>query len=101
MDGRKCPPGACPTMRGVPAPSPTLVSPPAASTAGRHYENFPVASWLCPPHLRAPVAAIYAFARTADDIADEGDATPKERLKQLRAYRADLAQAARGHAVSA
>ncbi|WP_233135326.1 squalene/phytoene synthase family protein, partial [Acidovorax sp. T1m] len=45
-----------------------------------HYENFPVASLLCPPHLRQPIAAIYAFARTADDIADEGDATPAQRL---------------------
>ncbi|MEG2631220.1 MAG: squalene/phytoene synthase family protein, partial [Comamonas sp.] len=33
-----------------------------------HYENFPVASLLCPPHLRQPIAAIYGFARTADDI---------------------------------
>ncbi|RYF34856.1 MAG: squalene synthase HpnC [Comamonadaceae bacterium] len=61
-----------------------------------HYENFPVASWLCPPRLRPPIAAIYHFARTADDIADEGDATPAERLAQLAAYRADLAAAARG-----
>ena len=66
-----------------------------------HYENFPVASWVCPPHLRAPIAAIYSFARTADDIADEGDASPSERLAQLGAYRADLALAARGEAVSA
>jgi hypothetical protein len=42
-----------------------------------HYENFPVASLLCPPRLRPPIAAIYWFARTADDIADEGDATPQ------------------------
>ena len=42
--------------------------------AQRHYENFPVASWLCPPGLRPAVAAIYGFARTADDLADEGDA---------------------------
>ncbi|MDZ7862204.1 MAG: squalene synthase HpnC [Acidovorax sp.] len=55
-----------------------------------HYENFPVASLLCPPHLRQPIAAIYAFARTADDIADEGDATPAARLADLAAYRADL-----------
>ena len=41
-----------------------------------HYENFPVASLLCPPDLRGPIRAIYAFARTADDIADEGDAAP-------------------------
>ena len=61
-----------------------------------HYENFPVASWLCPPRLRPPIAAIYQFARTADDIADEGDATPAERLAQLTAYRIDLAAAARG-----
>jgi len=55
-----------------------------------HYENFPVASFLCPPHLRAPIAAIYHFARTADDIADEGDATAEQRLDELRAYRRDL-----------
>jgi hydroxysqualene synthase len=51
-----------------------------------HYENFPVASLLCPPALRPAVAAIYCFARTADDIADEGDSTPAERLAQLAAY---------------
>ncbi|WP_028602669.1 squalene synthase HpnC [Ottowia thiooxydans] len=55
-----------------------------------HYENFPVASWLCPPHLRPPIAAIYHFARTADDIADEGHASANERLADLAAYRADL-----------
>ncbi|HSV60872.1 MAG TPA: squalene synthase HpnC [Variovorax sp.] len=77
-----------------------LSSPPAPTVAGQHYENFPVASWLCPPHLRAPIAAIYAFARTADDIADEGDATPSERLLQLGAFRADLALTARGRPTS-
>lgn len=55
-----------------------------------HYENFPVASVLCPPQLRPPIAAIYWFARTADDIADEGDALPQARLDDLAAYRADL-----------
>ncbi|HEY4958995.1 MAG TPA: squalene synthase HpnC, partial [Caldimonas sp.] len=55
-----------------------------------HYENFPVASWLCPPALRAPIVAIYRFARTADDIADEGDAPPAERVADLAAFRADL-----------
>ncbi|MDB5943371.1 MAG: phytoene synthase-like protein [Ramlibacter sp.] len=55
-----------------------------------HYENFPVASWLCPPRLRRPVAAIYGFARTADDMADEGMAPAAERLADLTAYRADL-----------
>ena len=55
-----------------------------------HYENFPVASWLCPPQLRRPIAAIYWFARTADDIADEGNATGGKRLADLLTYRNDL-----------
>ncbi len=55
-----------------------------------HYENFPVASVLCPPSLRAPVAAIYWFARTADDIADEGPDLAPARLATLEAYHADL-----------
>lgn len=61
-----------------------------------HYENFPVASWLCPPALRPAVRAIYWFARTADDIADEGDAPAAARQAALAAYRDDLAQAAAG-----
>jgi squalene synthase HpnC len=59
-----------------------------------HYENFPVASWLCPPRLRAPVRALYAFARTADDIADEGDAPAAHRLAELARYRSALSAAA-------
>jgi hydroxysqualene synthase len=55
-----------------------------------HYENFPVASILCPPALRQAVSAIYWFARTADDIADEGEADTATRLADLAAYRADL-----------
>jgi len=51
-----------------------------------HYENFPVASILMPRRLRPAVEAIYAFARSADDIADEGDATPEQRLAGLTAY---------------
>ena len=51
-----------------------------------HYENFPVASFLLPAHLRPAVVAIYAFARSADDLADEGDATPEQRLAALSAY---------------
>jgi squalene synthase HpnC len=78
-----------PTPPRSPTPS-TIAAPPS------HYENFPVASWLCPPRLRAPIAAIYGFARTADDIADEGDAGPAPRLSDLRDFRAELAVAARG-----
>lgn len=65
-----------------------------------HYENFPVASLLCPPPLRPAVRALYAYARTADDLADEGDARPAQRLAALAAYRADLAAALAGRAVS-
>jgi hydroxysqualene synthase len=67
----------------------------------QHYENFPVASWLCPKPLRAPIASIYWFARTADDIADEGDAPPLKRQADLAAYRAELAHVARGGSPSA
>ena len=55
-----------------------------------HYENFPVASLLCPPALRPAVLAIYHFARTADDLADEGMASTDERVQALRDYRVDL-----------
>jgi hydroxysqualene synthase len=66
-----------------------------------HYENFPVASVLCPPHLRPAIAAIYWFARTADDLADEGDATADERLSDLAAFRADLGAASKGETATA
>jgi squalene synthase HpnC len=65
-----------------------------------HYENFPVASWLCPPALRPPIVAIYRFARTADDVADEGDAPPAARVADLAALRADLHAVAAGAAPS-
>jgi squalene synthase HpnC len=55
-----------------------------------HYENFPVASWLCPAHLRPAVMALYQFARTADDLADEGNEPAHHRLDALGEYRADL-----------
>ena len=55
-----------------------------------HYENFPVASLLLPRALRQPIEVIYRFARSADDIADEGDASPEERLAGLAAYQAEL-----------
>lgn len=58
--------------------------------AVEHYENFPVASILLPPHLRQPVETIYRFARSADDIADEGDLTPHERLAALAFYNREL-----------
>ncbi|OYT90595.1 MAG: squalene synthase HpnC [Burkholderiales bacterium PBB3] len=79
------------------SPSPVAAASPAPIA---HYENFPVASFLCPAHLRAPIAAIYHFARTADDIADEGDASADQRLVDLAAYRTDLHAAAEGSPTS-
>ncbi len=72
----------------------------ATSATIGHYENFPVASWLCPPRLRPPIAAIYHFARTADDLADEGEAPAAQRLADLAAYQADLYAVAAGQPLS-
>lgn len=60
--------------------------------AKSHYENFPVASILLPKRLRLPISVIYAFARTADDFADEGNAPQETRLKQLEYYSQALLQ---------
>jgi squalene synthase HpnC len=54
--------------------------------ARSHYENFPVASRLLPAALQQPIAVVYAFARTADDFADEGNRTDEERLRLLASY---------------
>jgi squalene synthase HpnC len=65
--------------------------------ATTHYENFTVGSWLLPKRLRRHIAAIYAFARTADDFADEGGASSAERLAQLHAWGAALEACFAGH----
>ncbi|MEO7190469.1 MAG: squalene synthase HpnC [Vicinamibacterales bacterium] len=73
---------------------------PAYSTclriARQHYENFPVASVLLPKQVRHHVAAVYAFARIADDYADEGERSDVERLQLLEQWRARLRLAAEG-----
>ena len=61
-----------------------------------HYENFPVASFLMPARLRAPISTLYRFARGADDVADEGTADAPERLAMLARYREQLLQVAAG-----
>ena len=68
--------------------------------AGAHYENFPVASLLLPRRLRDPVAAIYAFAREADDLADEGEWPPAARLAALDAFATGVDAAAAGRPVA-
>lgn len=58
----------------------------AEKIALEHYENFPVGSIFLPKTLRKPICVIYAFARSADDIADEGDDTATVRLEKLECY---------------
>src|SRR5262245_7371599 len=86
-----------------PWPEPLARAYAACETMARsHYENFPVASRLLPSGMRPHVAAVYAFARAADDIADEGAASAPERQAGLRAWRDRLrAAAAEGAAESA
>lgn len=66
--------------------------------ATTHYENFTLGSWLLPRRLRRHLAAIYAFARTADDFADEGTASATTRLEQLDAWERALEGCYAGHA---
>jgi len=68
-------------------------------THAGHYENFPVASIFLPARLRAPIRAIYAFARSADDFADEGDLSAERRLELLGEYRDHLDALERGETV--
>ena len=67
--------------------------------ARQHYENFPVASILLPAGMRPHIAAIYAFARAADDFADEGDRTADERLALLNDWGRRLSSCAGREAV--
>jgi hydroxysqualene synthase len=57
---------------------------------GEHYENFPVGSWLVPKPMRKAVLALYRFARTGDDLADEGELSVEERLSGLEALQEGL-----------
>ncbi len=69
--------------------SPAIVAE-SLALAQQHYENFPVASFILPAHLREPIALIYRFARQADDFADEGDLSVAQRLSLLQAFRDEL-----------
>lgn len=68
-----------------------------ARDARHHYENFPVASLLLPRQTRRHVAAVYAFARAADDFADEGERTVEQRKELLDGWAQRLTEAASGH----
>jgi squalene synthase HpnC len=58
----------------------------------QHYENFPVGSFLLPKAYRKPIAVVYHIARYADDLADEGDASPSERIAALDECSHELAR---------
>jgi hydroxysqualene synthase len=64
-----------------------------ASGKGHNDENFPVASFILHPRHRAPIMAFYRFARTADDVADNPDAPPEQKLALLEQMRAGLSGA--------
>ena len=66
---------ALPAQAAVPAPDPYEA---CTRLAREHYENFPVGR-LVPKKIRPHVHAVYAFARVADDLADEGYADPRLR----------------------
>ena len=85
----------------APVAAPASAAAPAAALAsgkGHRDENFPVASWLLKRGHRAPVLAFYRFARAADDVADNADAPPAEKLRLLGAVRRGLDGAADGAA---
>lgn len=65
--------------------------------AKNHYENFPVASFLIPKNYRNDVAIIYWFARTADDLADEGNVTTEKRLEELNNFENEFRKSLKGN----
>ena len=69
----------------------------AITFAKTHYENFPVVSFIIPKELQKHIAVIYWFARTADDIADEGNLTEEERIKQLDELEKNFTSALNGN----
>ncbi|HUX62019.1 MAG TPA: squalene synthase HpnC [Ignavibacteriaceae bacterium] len=69
----------------------------AIKFAKNHYENFPVISFLIPKNLRKHIGIIYWFARTADDIADEGALSEAERLNQLNEFEKRLTETLKGN----
>jgi phytoene synthase len=90
---------ASPVIVSIPASAPSPADLAAAYAycvriARSHYENFPVASLLLPAPIRPHVAAVYAFARSADDFADEEQRTAEERYRLLEDWRELLWQSA-------
>jgi len=72
----------------------------ALNFARAHYENFPIVSILIPKDLRKHVAIVYWFARTADDIADEGNASEESRLEKMNEFESNIKRSLDGDARS-
>ena len=66
--------------------------------AETHYENFPVGSFLLPKEFRPPIRLVYAFARVADDIADEGNDSKETRLQRLDDWEGEFRKSLAGRA---
>lgn len=67
-----------------------------STLAKDHYENFPVASFLIPKYYRTDVAIVYWFARTADDLADEGNVDSENRLTELNNFENEFTKSLKG-----
>ena len=85
-------------MPSAPLPSTAEAFAHCEQLARAHYENFPVGSLLIPKVKRQHVYSIYAFARTADDFADEGEYEPAIRLRQLNEWQTQLDECYAGRA---
>ncbi len=62
----------------------------AGKESKKHYENFPVATFLYPQKIRDAATILYQFARAVDDIADEGSLSDQERLRKIGIYQNNL-----------
>ena len=71
-----------------------------SNLAKDHYENFPVASFLIPKKFRKDVAIVYWFARTADDLADEGNVSPEKRLNELNNFENEFLKSLKGESIN-
>ena len=69
---------------------------PLLQLARNHYENFPVGSWLISSKYREVIHLVYAYARVADDIADEGSESSFERIEKLNEWEQFLMESVRG-----
>jgi phytoene/squalene synthetase len=56
----------------------------------KHYENFTVGSLVLGIEMKEAITTLYAFARTGDDIADEGNKSKKDRLKEIKYLKDNL-----------